>query len=139
MKKKSRHDKQQQQQQCGAGDDDGSGPARGGDCVDTETLASLQPTDTHRLPAPVRHSTRRLLVLLLLGGSVAEWLVCWTQVQKARVQIAVVTLSGDSLRQTVYTHCASVHQAEKLVATLLRVAGVTAGLAESNGSLLSGL
>jgi len=35
----------------------------------------------------------------------------------------------------VYTHCASVHQAAKLVAALLRVAGVTAGLAESNGSL----
>jgi len=37
------------------------------------------------------------------------------------------------------THCASVHQAAKLVAALLRVAGVTAGLAESNGSLLPGL
>ena len=35
----------------------------------------------------------------------------------------------------VHTHCASVHQAAKLVAALLRVAGVTAGLAESNGSL----
>jgi len=34
---------------------------------------------------------------------------------------------------------ASVHQAAKLVAALLRVAGVTAGLAESNGSLLPGL
>ena len=30
---------------------------------------------------------------------------------------------------------ASVHQAAKLVAALLRVAGVTAGLAETNGSL----
>jgi len=48
-------------------------------------------------------------------------------------------LSGNSLRQTVHTHCASVHQAAKLVAALLRVAWVTAGLAESNGSLLSGL
>jgi len=37
------------------------------------------------------------------------------------------------------THRASVHQAAKLVAALLRVAGVTAGLAESNGSLPSGL
>ena len=37
------------------------------------------------------------------GGSVAEWLACWTQAQK--------------------------------VAALLRVVGVTAGLAESNGSL----
>jgi len=62
------------------------------------------------------------------GGSVAEWLACWTQ-----------ALSGNSLRQTVYTHCASVHQAAKLVATLLRVAEVTAGLAESNGSLPPGL
>ena len=43
------------------------------------------------------------------------------------------------LRQTVHTHCASVHQAAKLVPALLRVAGVTAGLAESNGSLPSGL
>ena len=31
------------------------------------------------------------------------------------------------------------HQAAKLVAALLRVAGVTAGMAESNGSLPSGL
>jgi len=32
-----------------------------------------------------------------------------------------------------------VHQAAKLVAALLRVAGVTAGLAESNGNLPPGL
>ena len=44
-------------------------------------------------------------------------------------------LSGNSLRQTVHTHRTSVHQAAKLVAAFLRVAGVTAGLAESNGSL----
>jgi len=43
------------------------------------------------------------------------------------------------LRQTVHTHRASVHQAAKLVAALLRVAKVTAGLAESNGSLPPGL
>jgi len=48
-------------------------------------------------------------------------------------------LSGNSLRQTVYTHCASVHRAAKLVAALLRVVGVTAGLAESNGNLPPGL
>ena len=53
-------------------------------------------------------------------------------------KIAAATLSGNSLRQTVHTHCASVHQAAKLVAALLRVAGVTAGLAESNGSLPPG-
>jgi len=68
------------------------------------------------------------LLLYQQGGSVAEWLACWTQ-----------TLSGNSLRQTVHTHCASVHQAVQLVVALLRVAWVTAGLAESNGSLLPGL
>jgi len=57
----------------------------------------------------------------------------------ARVQIAVATLSGNSLRQTVHTHCASVHQAAKLVAALLRVEGITAGVAESNGNLPLGL
>ena len=56
-----------------------------------------------------------------------------------RVQIAVATLSGNSFRQTVHTRCAPVHQAAKLVAALLRVAGVTAGLAESNGSLPPGV
>ena len=59
--------------------------------------------------------------------------------RRARVQIAVMMQSSNSLRQTVHTNCASVHQAEKLVAALLRVAGVTAGLAESNGSLPAGL
>ena len=90
---------------------------------------------------------------MILGGSVAEWLACWTE---ARVQITVATLSGNSLRQTVHTHHASVHthpfngplsgvhrasvhQAAKMVAALLRVAGVTAGLTESNGSLPPGL
>jgi len=70
------------------------------------------------------------------GDSIAKWLVCLIHVQKAWVQIAVATLSCNSLRQTAHTHCASVYQAAKLVAALLRVAGVTAGLAESNGSLL---
>ena len=45
------------------------------------------------------------------------------------------TLSGNSFRQTVHTHRASVHQAAKLAAVLLEVARVTAGLAESSGSL----
>ena len=49
------------------------------------------------------------------------------------------SLSGNILTQTVHTHRASVHQAAKLVAALLRVAGVTASLAESNGSLPPGL
>ena len=59
--------------------------------------------------------------------------------RRARLQIAAAKLSGNSLRQTVHSHRASVQQAAKLVAALLRVAGVTAGLAESNGSLPSGL
>jgi len=36
---------------------------------------------------------------------------------------SVATLSGNSVRQTVHTRCASVHQAAKLVAALLWVAG----------------
>jgi len=107
-----------------------------------------------------------MLELAYCGWLVAEWLACWTQAQKALVQIAVAMLSGNSLRQTDHTHCASVHQAAKLVAARdaeplklhsgstgsgtgsgsaslvaahLRVAGVTARLAESNGSLLPGL
>jgi len=52
--------------------------------------------------------------------------------------IAVATLSGNSLRQTVRTHRASVYQAAKLVAAFIRVARVTVGLAESNGSLPPG-
>ena len=55
------------------------------------------------------------------------------------VQTAAATLSGNSLRQTVHTRRAFVHQAAKLVTALLRVAGATAGLAESNGSLPPGL
>jgi len=56
---------------------------------------------------------------------------------KSQSQRCRVT-SGNCLRQTVHTHRVSVHQAAKLVAALLRVAGVTAGLAESNGNLPPG-
>ena len=66
------------------------------------------------------------------GGSVAEWLACWTQAQRGLG-------SNHSRRQTVHIHHAFFHQAAKLVAALLRVVRVTAGLAENNGSLLSGL
>jgi len=69
-------------------------------------------------------------------GQKSKLLILSEYVNKAQVQIAVAMLSGNSLRQTVHTHCAPVHQAAKLVAALLRVAGVTAGLAESNGSSL---
>jgi len=46
-----------------------------------------------------------------------------TQAQKARVQIAAATLSGNSLRQTVHTNRASVHQAALL--TVARVTSLT--------------
>jgi len=67
-----------------------------------------------------------------------------TQTEKSssaelRISRVVTMLLGNSLRQTVHTHRASVHQAAKLVPALLRVAGVTAGLAKSNGSLPPGL
>jgi len=68
-----------------------------------------------------------------MGGSVAVVSVL-DSTQKG-VQIAAATLSGNSLRQTVHTNRASVHQAATLVATLLRVARIIAGLVESNGSL----
>jgi len=45
-------------------------------------------------------------------------------------------LFRNSLRQTVHTLRASVHQAVKVVAALLRVARVTAGLVESKSGLL---
>ena len=57
----------------------------------------------------------------------------------AWIQIAAMALSRNSLKQTVHTHRASVHQAAKLAVALLRVARVTAGLAKSNGSLPPGL
>ena len=84
------------------------------------------------------------MMMMMMVGWLGSRVV---SVQNARwqfkaVQIAVATLSGNSFRQTVHTNCASVHQAAKLVAALLRVAGVTAGLvrlAESNGSLPPGL
>jgi len=44
---------------------------------------------------------------------------------KSQPQRCRVTVLGN----TVYAHCASVHKAAKLVAALLRVARVTAGLA----------
>ena len=74
-----------------------------------------------------------------LGWLASRVVSCWTQAQKARVQIAVAALSGNSLRQTAHTHHASVRWPAKLVAALLSVAGVTAGLAECNGSLSPGL
>jgi len=63
------------------------------------------------------------------GGSVAEWLALRGLVSN-RIRDAVGQLLGE-----LCTHRTSVHQAAKLVAALLRVATVSPGLAESNGSL----
>jgi len=65
---------------------------------------------------------------------VSEWLRTGLKRKRALVQIAAATQSGNSLRQAVHTHRASVHQAAKFLAALLKVARVTVGLAESNDS-----
>jgi len=69
------------------------------------------------------------------GGSVAEWLACWTPAQKGPGS----NHSLDAVLGKLFTPTVPLHQAAKLVAALLRVAGVTAGLAESNSSLPPGL
>jgi len=86
----------------------------------------------------LRAVLQNVLYTPLEGGSVAEWLACWTQAQKGLGSNRSRDAVCNSLRQTVHTHCASVHQAAKLVAALLKVARVTAGLAESNVSLPPG-
>ena len=76
---------------------------------------------------------------MLTGGSVAEWLASWTQAQKGLGSNRSRDAVGNGLRQTIHTLRAFVHQAAKSVAALLRVARVTSGLEESNGSLPPGL
>ena len=78
-------------------------------------------------PNAVESLSLRAPPLCTKGGSVAEWLAC----RRVRDQIksqSRETLSDNSLRQTVHTHRASVHQAAKLVAALLRVAGLLQAL-----------
>jgi len=71
----------------------------------------------------------------LLGGLVGEWLACWTQAQKGPGW----NRSRDAVLGKLFTPIVTVHHTAKLVAALLKVAGVTASLAESNGSLPPGL
>ena len=80
----------------------------------------LRPESRVQCPNHYRHSKGKRW----LGSRVVSVLV---RCRRARVQIAVATLSGNSLWKTVRTHRAFVHQAAKLVAALLRVARVTAG------------
>ena len=63
----------------------------------------------------------------------------YLRAHNTRVIALTATLSGNTPRQAVHTHRASVHKAAKLVAALLRVAGVTADLVESDGSVLPAL
>jgi len=62
-----------------------------------------------------------------------------TQAQKGLVSNRSRDAVGLGKLFTPIGHRASVHQAAKLVAALLMVEGVTAGLAESNSSLPLGL
>ena len=96
------------------------------------------------LTQQIRCSSRECSGLGTLKRCYLPWSPWWNDAKRLRrwrawVQFASATLSGNSLRQTVHTHRASVHQAAKLLAALFRVAGVTAGLAESNDSLPPGL
>jgi len=69
------------------------------------------------------------------GGKTSVW--CRSALRPSVcVSVPSGMYSSLSLRQTVHTHRTSVHQAAKLVAAL---AGVTADLTESNGSLPPGL
>jgi len=79
------------------------------------------------LPASLKWLGSRV-VYVLDSGTVGPWFK--SQPRRCRVTV---------LGQTVRTHRASVHQAVKLVAALLRVERVTASLVESNGSLPPGL
>jgi len=107
-------------------------------------------TDRQTMPRQDRSSNLvRISIVLPCGlkcnvvsvsGSVAEWLACWTQRRrrpgfKSLSRRCRVTVLGKLFTPIVPLFT----EAAKLVAALLRVAGVTAGLAESNGSLSSGL
>ena len=82
----------------------------------------------------MRHSIEHFATSPLVGSRVVSVLYSGAEgpgfkSQSRRCQVTVL----DKLFKTVHTHCASVHQAAKLVAALLRVAGVTAGLTSPAG------
>jgi len=91
-----------------------------------DTLATVvdRPKLTTLATVVVPFATKFLRKVLLYNGDtpILRWIgsrVVSVRRRRARVQFAVATLSGKSLRQTVHTRCASVHQAAKLVAALL--------------------
>jgi len=112
--------------------------------VVAESLTAGKSTDRHKVKSPpaavsclATKSDCGILSCRSLSGWLGSRVVSMlassatgpgfkSQLQRCRVTV---------FRQTVHTHRASVHQAAKLVAAFLRVARVTAGLAESNGSL----
>ena len=86
--------------------------------VDADTINTFKSRlDKHWLDQDVLYNFLLRINWNREVGSIAEWLACWTQAQKGP------TLSGNSFRQTVHTHRASVHQAAKLAAALLRPGG----------------
>jgi len=96
--------------------------------VDVDLYSCICITQNKKLSAKYKASNPR-------KGWLGSRVVAGLRRSRAWVQIAVATLSGNCLRQTVHTHRASVHQAAKPVSALLRVARVTAGLVGSNGSI----
>jgi len=70
----------------------------------------------------LRHS--KICTIYRKGVSVTEWLAYWTQAQKVPSSNRCSRiLSGNSLRQTIHTHCAYVHQAAKIGSSPLKGGG----------------
>jgi len=89
-------------------------------------VSKTQNKKLQKLPVTISKSDWSYHLVTLSFTETKGWLssgVVSVLDRTAWVQIAVTTLSGDSLRQIVHTHRASVHQATKLVAAILRVAG----------------
>ena len=72
------------------------------------------------LGSPGQRAVKRVCVCMPVIGWLSSCVISVLDsgTERPGVQIAVATLSGNSLRQTVHTHCASVHQAAKLAALL---------------------
>ena len=66
-----------------------------------------------------------LVILVIYFGwlSSRELLACWTQAQKGPGSNRSRDSVGNSLRQTVHTHCSSVHQAAKIGSSPLNGCG----------------
>jgi len=97
---------------------------------------SFSGTRLNQIPVSL-YSARALQFITFRPGWLGSWVV--SMLDSDAEGPGFKSQSRCCLRQTVHTHRASVRQAAKLVASLLRVVGVTAGLVESNGSLPPGL